>query len=368
MALRSREDIDRPGAAENAATRHRRRTGRVSLAEVARVAGVSAMTVSRVVNGTKSVGDEARQSVGAAIRQLGYCPHPAARSLALARLERIAVLHDDPRAASLSRLLIGVLEESNRTSAQILVRRIEPQKESAQRIVRKLVADGVAGVILPPPLGDVACIRAALHGAGLPTVAVSAGAACADTMHVGIDERGAAYELTKHLLALGHRRIGFIKGPPEWSASGERWAGFAAALTEDGMEASQSPVAQGQCTYRSGIEAARILLEARPALTAIFASCDQMAAATIAVAHHRGLQVPAAITVVGCDDSPAACAIWPEVTTVRRPISAMAAEAVDMLIGAIRAARSGRPPECHKRLIDHHLVLRASASSPPSPA
>lgn len=326
------------------------------------------MTVSRVMNGTKAVSDVTREAVRTAVRQLGYCPHPAARNLALDRLERLAVLHHDPRDASLSRLLIGVLEESNRKSAQILVRRVELRTQSAWRVVRKLVADGVAGVILPPPLGDVPCLLEALHATGLPTVAIGAGTASANIMHVGIDERSAAYELTRHLLTLGHRRIGFIRGPQGWSASEQRWAGFAAALTDGGMDVSQSPVAQGQCTYRSGIEAARILLDARPALTAIFASCDQMAAAAIAVAHHRGLQVPTAITVVGCDDSPAACAVWPEITTVRRPIADMAAEAVGMLIGAIRAARSGQLPECRKRLIDHHLVLRASASSPPAAA
>jgi LacI family transcriptional regulator len=336
----------------------------VSLSDVALVARVSAITVSRVVNGTGCVSAATRESVQAVIRRLGYTPDSAARSLALARLQRIAVLHDDPRDASLSRLLIGVLEESNRKSAQILVRRVKPQEPGAWRVVRKLVDDGVAGVILPPPLGDAACLLEALRAAGLPVVAVCAGATRADTMHVGIDERGAAYDLTRHLLALGHRQIGFIRGPPGWSASEERWAGFAAALAEGGMDVSQSPVAQGQCTYRSGLEATRILLDARPALTAIFASSDEMAAAAVAVAHHRGLQVPAAITVVGCDDSPAACAIWPELTTVSRPISAIAAEAVGMLIDAIRSVRAGRPPPCRKKVISHHLVLRASASSP----
>lgn len=368
MALTGCDDINRPDAAEHAAATRHRRAGRVSLADVARAAGVSTMTVSRVMNGTKSVSDATRESVRTAVRQLGYCPHPAARSLVRDRLERLAVLHHDPRDASLSRLLIGALEESNRKSAQILVRRVELRAQSAWRVVRKLVADSVAGVILPPPLGDAACLLEALHAAGLPTVAIGVGSASANVMHVGIDERSAAYELTRHLLMLGHRRIGFIRGPQEWSASEQRWAGFAAALTDGGMDVSQSPVAQGQCTYRSGIDAARILLDTRPALTAIFASCDRMAAAAIAVAHHRGLQVPGAITVVGCDDSPAACAVWPEITAVRRPIADMAAEAVDMLMRAIRAARSGQPPECRKRLIDHHLVLRASASSPPSAA
>jgi LacI family transcriptional regulator len=331
---------------------------------VARAAGVSTMTVSRVVNGTTSVYEPTRQSVQAAMRELGYCPHPSARSLALAHLQRIAVLHDSSHAASLSGLLIGALEESNRKSVQILVRRIDLENPSMGHLVPKLVADGVAGVILPPPLGDAAGLLEALGAARLPAVAICAGATRAGAMHIGIDERGAAYELTRHLLALGHRRIGFIKGPPGWSACEERWAGFAAAMCDGGLDVGQSPVAQGQCTYRSGIEAARILLDARPAPTAIFASCGQMAAASIAVAHHRGLEVPDAIAVAGCDESPAACPIWPELTTVRRPISEMAARAVDMLMDAIRTLRAGGRLQYRKTLIGHHLILRASTSSP----
>jgi LacI family transcriptional regulator len=341
----------------------RHRSQRVSQTDVARAAHVSTMTVSRVVNGKTSVGEATRQRVQAAMRELGYCLHPSARSLALAHLERIALLHDNSRATSQSGLLIGALEESYRKSVQILVRRVELANQSMDDLIRKLVADGVAGVILPPPLGDAAGLLEALAIARMPVVAICAGATRAE-MHIGIDERGAAYELTRHLLALGHRRIGFIKGPSRWSASAERWAGFAAAMQDGGLDVGSSPVAQGQCTYRSGIEAARILLDARPMPTAIFASCDQMAAASIAVAQHRGLPVPDAITVVGCDESPAACAIWPELTTVRCPISAMAAEAVGMLTEAIRTLRAGGRPQYRRAIIPHHLMLRASTSSP----
>lgn len=342
----------------------RHRPERLSQADVALAAGVSAMTVSRVVNGAQSVGAATRQTVQAVMRELGYCLHASARSLALAHLQRIAILHDNSRTASLSGLLIGALDASNRKSVQILVRRVELENQSMGCLARRLIADGVAGVILPPPLGDAAGLLAALGAAGLPVVAVCAGAQRPDTMHIGIDERGAAYELTQHLLALGHRRIGFIKGPSAWSASEERWAGFAAAMSEGGLDVGQSPVAQGQCTYRSGIEAARILLDARPAPTAIFASCDRMAAASIAVAQHRGLAVPDTITVVGCDDSPAACTVWPELTTVGRPISQMAAQAVDMLMDAIRTLRAGGRPRYPKALIAHHLIVRNSAASP----
>lgn len=364
---------DAPGA-ENiraadgglAAKGRRRERKRVRLAEVARAAGVSAMTVSRVVNGTGRVGAQTREHVRAVVRRLGYMPHPAARSLALAGRKRIAVLHDDSRTASLSNLLIGVLEESNRAGAQLLVRRIEPQDPSAWRTVSKLVDDRVDGIILSPPLGDCICLVDALRGAGMPVVAVSAGATREDAMHVGIDERRAAHDMTQHLLALGHRRLGFIRGPGSWSAGEERWHGFVAALSDAGISASQIQVA-AECTFRCGIEPTKALLDDQPAPTAIFASCDNLAAAAVAVAHQRGIQVPDALTVVGFDDDLAACAVWPELTTIGQPISEMGVEAVNLLMAAIRSGCSEPAPEHRKKVVEHQIILRASASAPPPP-
>ena len=340
----------------------------VRLSEVALAAGVSTMTVSRVVNGTGSVGAETREYVKRVIRQLGYTPHSAARSLAIARRERIAVLHDDSRTASLSKLLIGVLEESNRKSVQLLVRRVEPRDPSAWRTVSRLVDDRVVGAILSPPLGDIVCLVDALRAAGIPVVAVCAGATREDAMHVGIDERGAAYEMTEHLLALGHRQIGFIRGPSGWSAGDERWQGFLAALSDGGIDAGRTPVAQAEGTFRSGIEAAKALLDDQAAPTAIFASSDNMAAAAVTVAHRRGLQVPDALTVVGFDDDLAACAIWPELTTIRQPVSEMAVEAVNLLVAAIRSGNSEPHANYRKKVVGHDLILRASASGPATPA
>jgi LacI family transcriptional regulator len=340
---------------------------RVRLSEVARAAGVSAMTVSRVVNGTGSVGPEMREYVRGVIRQLGYTPHSAARSLAIARRERIAVLHGDSRTASLSKLLIGVLEESNRKSAQLLVRRVEPRDPNAWRTVSRLVDDRIVGVILSPPLGDIVCLVDALRAAGIAVVAVSAGATREDAMYVGIDERRAAYEMTQHLFALGHRRIGFIRGPAGWSAGDERWHGFLAALRDGGIDAGCIPVAQVECTFRSGIEAAEALLDDQPVPTAIFASSDNMAAAVVTVAHRRGLQVPDALTVVGFDDDLAASATWPELTTIRQPVAEMAVEAVNLLIAAIRSGSPEPQTNCRKKVVGHDLILRASASAPAMP-
>lgn len=336
---------------------------RVRLAEVARAAGVSSMTVSRVVNGTGSVSPETREYVQSVIRRLGYMPHAAARNLAMARRERIALFHDGSRTATLSKLLIGVLEESNRNGAQLLVRKPEPRDPSAWRTVSRLVDDRIVGVILGPHLGDNVCLVDALRAAGIPVVAVSAGAMREQAMYVGIDERRAACEMTQHLLALGHRRIGFIRGPASWSAGEQRWSGFRAALSDAGID-TDIAVAQAECTFRGGVEAAQALLEHKPAPTAIFASCDNMAAAAVAVAHRRGFQVPDALTVVGFDDDLAARAIWPELTTIRQPISEMAVEAVNLLIAAIRSRCPEADAYRRQKVVGHDLVLRASASAP----
>jgi LacI family transcriptional regulator len=339
---------------------------RVRLTDVARAAGVSAMTVSRVVNGAGSVRAATRDCVQRIIRQLGYSPDFRARSLALARPERIAVVHDDSRSACLSRLLIGVLEQSRSMGAQVLARSIEPDDPSAWRTVSRLVQDRLAGVILAPPLGDSPCLLDALRAAGVPVVVICCKPAAADTLRVGIDERRAAYEMTQQLLALGHRRIGFIGGPPSWSAGEERWQGFLAALKNTGIDTGQARIARGDCSFRSGLAAAMQILDVQEPPTAIFAGCDNMAAAAIAAAHTRKLQVPRDLTIVGFDDDLAACAVWPELTTVSQPVREIAAEAVKLVLAASRSG--GEPLEADRRekLLPHQLILRDSAAPLPA--
>jgi LacI family transcriptional regulator len=326
------------------------------------------MTVSRVVNGTGFVSPATRATVQTAIRELGFLPDVAARTLGLARVERIerlALLHGDPRAFSLSGLLIGALEESSRGGVEIVPRRVEFGAPDAWRTARNLVEDRVAGALLIPPLGDCATLVDALHAAGVPVVAIAAGKAPPSAMSIGINEFGAAYELTQHLLALGHRRIGFIRGDPTRSASEERWRGFAAALRDASIDTRHVHTEQGFCTYSSGLEAAKRLLNSSPAPTAIFASNDAMAAAVISVANRRGLHVPRALTVVGFEDGSSAGTVWPELTTIHQPVSQMAAEAVKMLVRAIRSDASGVQLGRARHLMDHSLVVRASSAVPP---
>jgi LacI family transcriptional regulator len=166
--------------------------------------------------------------------------------------------------------------------------------------------------------------------------------------------------MTRYLLTLGHRHIGFVKGHPNQTASGERLLGFEAALREATFR-TESSIEQGFFSYRSGLDAAEKLLALQPRPTAIFASNDDMAAAVVSVAHRRGLEVPRDLSVVGFDDTATATTVWPELTTIRQPIARMAEAALDLLIRKIRKRRDGELLAAVDRLVAHELVVRESA-------
>lgn len=320
------------------------------------------MTVSRVINGEKNVRDSTREAVNAAIRELNYAPNPAARSLAGADLVRIGLLYANPSAAYLSEFLVGSLDQCSRGNIQLIVEKCD--EGQAEAAAARLAASGVDGVILPPPLCDVTGVTRALREAGVPAVAVATGEPPSDVSAVRIDDFAAAQAMTRHLIGLGHRRIGFIKGHPNQTASRQRHEGHLAALAEAGIAAEPALTAQGFFTYRSGFEAAEALLALDPTPTAIFASNDDMAAATVAAAHRRGLDVPGDLTVVGFDDSALATTVWPELTTIRQPIADMSRQAVSLLADEIRSRRAGETAQHPHAVQDFALVRRASDGPP----
>lgn len=340
----------------------RRQGGGSTIRDVARQAGVSPMTVSRVINGEKSVRDSTRETVTAAIRDLNYAPNPAARSLASAELVRIGLLYSNPSAAYLSEFLVGGMEQTSRSGAQLIIERCDEGGEA--EAAEKLVGMGVDGIILPPPICDSEAVLQTLAKSRTPAVAVATGHPAASTSAVRIDDRAAAEAMTQHLIDLGHRRIGFIKGHPNQTASAQRYEGYLTALARAGLAADVALVTQGYFTYRSGLEAADQLLGLPSPPTAIFASNDDMAAATVAVAHRLGLDVPRDLTVCGFDDSALATTIWPELTTIRQPIADMSREAVTVLIEEIRARRSGESTPRRRTLLDFTLIRRQSDAHP----
>jgi LacI family transcriptional regulator len=338
-----------------------RRSGSVvTIHDVARHAGVSPMTVSRVINAESNVREETRARVTASVAALRYSPNQAARSLASADATHIGVLYSNPSAAYLSEFLLGSLEQSSLSGCQLVIEQCGGVESEREAILR-LVKGGVNGVILPAPLCDSQESLRGVEEAGLPAVLVASGRPAAGLCAVSINDFEASRAMTRHLLGLGHRRIAFINGHPNQTASGQRFRGYVEGMTEAGLSVGTDQVAQGYFTYRSGLEAAQKLLDTfKP--TAIFASNDDMAAATMAMAHRKGLDVPGDLSVAGFDDTPLATTVWPELTTVRQPIADMAREAVRLLVEQIKGRRGRAAPQVVHRLVKYTLLKRDSTA------
>lgn len=344
--------------------RQRRRSSQsATIRDVAARAGVSPMTVSRVINREASVKEQTRVLVEQAITDLNYAPNPAARSLAGSAPFRIGLLYDNPSTGYLSEFLVGALDESSRTGTQLVIEKCAAP-ELAGATLDRLLQTGVDGLILPPPLCESPQVLAQILAAGAAAVAVAPGMPSPDMATIRIDNQAAAHQLTQHLLDLGHRRFGFIQGHPNQSVSQQRLDGFLAALTAAGVAASDIQIEQGYFTYRSGLEAAERLLTTGHRPTAIFAANDDMAAATAGLAHRLGLDVPGDVSIVGFDDTSIAANIWPALTTVHQPIAAMARAAVALVLEEIRRKRDGTG-EPRQLMQAHTLIVRESSGPVP---
>ncbi|CAN5254917.1 LacI family DNA-binding transcriptional regulator [soil metagenome] len=355
----------------------RRQRNLPTISDVAAQAGVSPMTVSRVINQEANVRDATRRRVEAAVAALNYRPSAAARMLAGGYEVRIGLLYANPSSSYLSALLVGSLDQASRSNVQIVVETCDSGSEAAA--IEHLIGGRIDGLVLPAPLGESPSVLATLATRDLPVVALSTAHAPDWAMSVSIDDRQAAYDMTWHLGTLGHRRIGFITGNANVTASGERLEGYRAALADLRLGEAPDLIAEGLFTYRSGLDAAAQLLDLADPPSAIFASNDDMAAATVAIAHRRGLDVPGDLSVCGFDDTALATTIWPELTTIRQPIADMARVSIELLVRAIKArkARVGRVSGQHvcaeyeliRRQSDAapHIRAATGALSPPSP-
>lgn len=346
-------------------TRANKQSG-ATIKDVAQHAGVSAMTVSRVLNAEPNVRPETRERVQDAIRDLNYRPNLSARSLARANTYFIGLLYDNPSAGYISELLIGALNRCRKAGYHLMVESCgSADQDWESSIADMLRTSNFDGVIIPPPVCDNPVVLDAVAEAGIPHVRISPDLDPGRTPHVLTDDRAAARRMTDYLLELGHRRIGFIGGPEGHGASRERLAGFRNAMTGAGLPLDEGLIVPGEFTYRSGLEAAERLLELAPRPTAIFASNDDMAVAVIAFAHRYNLDIPRDLTVVGFDDTQTATAIWPQLTTVRQPISGMAAEAIELLAECLDARRGGTPGGGdERREIRSEIIVRDSSSAP----
>jgi DNA-binding LacI/PurR family transcriptional regulator len=332
-----------------------------TLDEVARVAGVSRATVSRVVNGSPKVSPDVRRSVEKAIERLGYVPNRAARSLVTRRSDSIAVVITEPSNRLFSdpffpRLIRGVSAALSARDLQLVL--LMPDDEVDERRTGRYLTGGhVDGVILVSLHGDDP-LPHYLATRNVPLVILARPPQGVDVNYVDADNREGARRATAHLVEGGRRQIATITGPADMVAAIDRLAGYRDALVDAGVAVDDDLVAIGDFTQSGGVRAMERLLAARPDLDAVFCASDLMAVGALEVLQSAGRRVPEDVAIVGYDDSPIAIATRPALTSVRQPIEDMGREMVHLLAETIE--QSDRVPR--HVVLATELVRRASSA------
>ena len=304
-----------------------------TIVDVAHEANVSIKTVSRVLNREPNVSAATRDLVLATASRLHYTPNFSARSLAGARSYLLALLYDNPSAAYVADLQAGALTCCRTEGYHLIVEPFDSASPDLVACIMEMTAKlRTDGLILTPPLSDHPALRAALDSAQVRYVLISPNLDTCSGPSVRMDEEAAGREMTKLLIGLGHRKIGFVKGHPDHGGSHLRFSGYCDAMREAGLEVSESLVVKGLYSFLSGVEAGVYLLERADRPTAVFAANDDMALGVMSVANRLGLALPRDLSVVGFDDTPTARVVWPQLTTVRQPVAEMAAAAARLLI------------------------------------
>ena len=337
-------------------------TAKLTINDIARMAGVSKKTVSRVINRSPLLNEQTRERVEAIIRETNYVPNPQARALALGRNFLIGMVYDNPNQQMILSMQRGVLEALHDTEFELIVRPVDRGSARVMDDIRGfIVRQRLYGVIILPPLSENDQLAQLCDNEGCRYVRVGS-AVLDDNEHMVVsNDRDAVAEAVRHLIQQGHRRIGLIAGPHGFRSAKERRDGFELALAEAGISLPRSLIADGQYTFESGISASESLFDLSPRPTAIFASNDEMAAGVLYAARLRGIQVPEELSIIGFDDTPVTTRVWPPLSTVRWPIMAMGRAAALKIIG-VAIGEGGQVSE--PSAFSSTLIRRASVAPP----
>ncbi|MFA6118067.1 MAG: LacI family DNA-binding transcriptional regulator [Sphingomonas sp.] len=345
-----------------------RRRQAVTIKHVAADAGVSLQTVSRVINKEPNVRPEMTLRVQASIDKLGYVPSIAAQRMSGSRSYLILALNDRERTIAdwrkregadwIDQMLLGGMLTCAEHGYRMIVELVDTHSDHIEReLLGAIAALQPDGVILTPPHSQNPLITELLEAQKISFARIGSlteGPGFALTM----DDEHAARMATEHLIGLGHRRIGLIAGSPEYELSTWRVLGWRAAMAEAGLETDL--LAEGDFSYASGRRAATELFDRAAPPTAIIASNDQMALATLETGRERGIDVPRDLSLISFDDTPIVRFTHPPLTAVVQPIAGVVARAVELII----ADRSGRTVPDAPVVVPATLELRSSTAPP----
>lgn len=309
--------------------------GSLTIEHVARAAGVSRQTVSRVINNSPNVKPVVRERILTAIRELGYVPNQAARRMGGGRSYLILAINDRPRTIEnwragrgndwVDQMLHGGMLTCEAHGYHLLFELVDVEPGRAlKHLDGALSALRPDGVILTPPHSENAGLAALLAERGIAFGRMGSSARHDDGVNVFMSDHEAAAAGVRHLVALDHRRIAFISGSARYAASDARKQGYVEAMTAAGLPISAHDIQHGDFSFASGIAAMEHILRQPDPPTAVIAGNDEMAFAVLHVAADFGISVPGALSVVSFDDTPGVRFSVPPLTAIRQPISALA--------------------------------------------
>ncbi|TDC57873.1 LacI family DNA-binding transcriptional regulator [Actinomadura sp. KC345] len=325
--------------------------------DVAAMAGVSAMTVSRVLNAPEKVRPQTRARVMAAVQALDYRPNTAARVLATGRSGVLGVVGFDTTLYGPASTLFSIEQAAREHDYTVSIVSLSSlNRRSIGEGVERLRGQSVDGIMVVAPHESAAAGLRELPS-GLPLVAVGAGADVPFPA-VAVDHRAGAERAVRHLLSLGHETVLHLAGPADWVDAGGRVDGWRAALESAGRRAAPPPA--GDWSARSGYEYGRQIV-ADPRVTAVFAANDAMALGLLRALREAGRDVPGDVSVVGFDDVPEAAYFPPPLTTVRQNFGEVGRRAFDLLLDRIGGSAAAGAPH---RVVEPELVVRESTGVP----
>ena len=344
-----------------------RRRQAVTIKHVAADAGVSLQTVSRVINNEPTVREEMKARVQASIDRLGYVPSIAAQRMSGSRSYLILAVNDRERTIAdwqarqgtdwVDQMLLGGMLKCSEHGYRLILELVDTHSDHVERELRATIAAlQPDGVILTPPHSDNPLIVNLLHHQRIPFARIGSHGGAAG-IALTMDDEGSAARATRHLIDLGHRRIGFISGSVEYDLSHWRIDGWRAEMAAAGLPVD-GLLAEGDFSYASGEAGARALLAGPNPPSAIIASNDQMSLATLEVARELELDVPRDLSIVSFDNTPIVHFSQPPLTAVDQPVAATVARAVELIIAAQRGEKQPDGPT----VVSGSLVERGSTA------
>ena len=314
---------------------------KATIKDVAKLAGVSFKTVSRVINREPSVGQELQEKVLAAVKQLNYQPNLGARLMRGAPCS-IGFIYDNPNSNYVIEMQNGILSTCRTEGYELVIHPCDAKSpDILSELTEMLDRSRVGGLVLTPPLSETPAVIEALKKKKVRFVRILSGSKAPDSLSpcVFIDDKTAGFDITQYLIDLGHKRIAFLGGDMEHASSSERLEGYKDALKKNNLAIDKSLILPGEYAFESGIERSKKLLSLANKPTAIFACNDEIAAGTLFAARILGVAVPQALSIVGFEDSPFSRQAWPKLTTAQQPNNTIAQTVAKLLINDIRTHR-----------------------------